>query len=490
MGVKPLFYSDNSAIIAFANNVKPLLQHAKIDADIDHHFIARMLTTDIMMTGAYTDNTIYQHIKRLTPAHYLIVNPQQSKKKRYWQLNRYKPVHFKHEDDYVEQFRDLLNTAVKTRCQSYDKIACELSGGIDSSLVTATAAKYHHDLIAFTHRATADSGYLDESEYAKQVCQHAHIKRHILIDDKHYDIGTASQHIIQHTLLPQSVSNPILTHDLIKVAHDKQCHVILSGFGGDECVTGHGNFLKAELVKQRQWKKLWQEVSSHRSKLASGKAFISTIVKECYPKLYRKIKHQHNSMSVATNQLFANDAFLQRMGCSNSLDEFRKHYSSPSIQDFEFSMLAGENCWHLRSRIESANLFANSFNMEYRYPLLDINLLQYCINLPSDIKRKNGWGRYIARKAMQSLVPETLQWRHDKAGSPVPAALHKAKEQKQLQQHIEKCHFNQLTQEVFDKNKLYLFDNTDAYISLYTFRNGLNALQLQLLQNELKELSA
>lgn len=480
MGVKALFYYYENNILVVASHIRLLREQCHVPLNINDSEIRRLVSTDVIMNGEYSDKTVFHKIYRLTPAFFLNLQNNHCKKQRYWQLAD-KTIHYNNEETYIEEFRFLLKQAINCRIKEKDKISCELSGGIDSSLTTAFAAKQTNNLIAFTHSANKESHYLDETHFAYKLCQYAHISQHQIINEKDYDLYEAIKYQIDHYCLPLRINNPLLSLSLIKAAKKEKCNIILSGFGGDECVSGHGSLLHHELAQQGQWRKLWHDIQiSQTKKRNTLNTFLRQYIKA---KLLILANMQKKSKNVTNREnliIHPNVELEQHLFTQNNLNY-------PTIKQLEKNLLQGKNCWHLRHRIEGANLFANIFNIEYRFPLLDIRLLEFCLNLPATMKKQGDWGRYIARKAMQGFVPEELQWRHDKAGSPVPAALYKSKElgvAKQLVKSKVQC---KKTQAILDLHSPVI---NHKNLNFYTFRNLLNALQLQLLYNEVEKIKA
>lgn len=492
MGVKPLYYINNEVLFAFSSDLKAFLNIPDIKIAFDDIQVSRFLTMDVLMTGEYTENTLYKNIRRLTPAHQIHADHRGFSKKHYWDLNQKKEIHYKNEVDYVEHYQYLLDQSVKARLRSEKAITCELSGGIDSSSVTAYAVKNKPDIIAITHKAPPNTAYLDETDLAKKLCDYCHIQKHIIVDAQDYDLILASKQAIQTSSMPLQVTHPILAYNVMKAAQQLGAGVILSGFGGDECATGHAGLLMEELALQKNWKMLWKELKA-KAKLSNSpylKSFIAAYIKHQYPSLYSVIKKNPVLRKISIDQLIINKKFIAALNFPEYFDEFKSFYHCSSTRDSEYNLLAGKYSWHLRARLENSNVYAKGFQLEYRYPMLDIRLLEFCLNVPSYLKRKNGWGRYLARQGLQNLIPPALQWRQDKAGSPVPAALHRIKEQGQLVESLETTPLNDVSEWYFGQFKKELLQHPDTLISLYAVRSGMNLLQFQLLQNELEKITA
>lgn len=99
--------------------------------------------------------TPWVNIKRLPPAHTLVVKARSMTQKRYWDLNPEKEIRFQKDSDYVEAFREMLIEAVRCRTSSIYPVGSELSGGLDSSAVAALGVKackqFNVDFWSFSH---------------------------------------------------------------------------------------------------------------------------------------------------------------------------------------------------------------------------------------------------------------------------------------------------------------------------------------------------
>ena len=89
-------------------------------------------------------------------------------------------------------------------------------------------------------------------------------------------------------------------------------------------------------------------------------------------------------------------------------------------------------------RLEYCVITAQAHKIEYRYPLLDKRLLEFYLALPNHLKRKNGIGRYIARKSGEGILPPEIQWRYDKTGTVIPIIFERYKrDYKKIKEFIE-----------------------------------------------------
>lgn len=486
IGVKPLFYYNDSNLFAIATEIKALFNIPEIKKTISEKNLASLLTHELIMNCDYSENTLYKNIYRLTPAHQCVVTDRGFFKTQYWALDPKKETQLADEKDYIAQYQALLKQSVKDRLRSHRYIASELSGGIDSSAVTAQAAQLNKTLHAITHVAPKNPTYLDETMYANMLCSHNDIQHHHLIDADKYNISNATQYSLLVADQPLLVNNPILAHDVHKKAKQEDCGVLLSGFGGDECATGHAAYRLQTLAKQKQWRILWHEYQSRGiiENKKSLRPFISHYLENQYQQVYNTLKKlkRTNSIPIYTlHDLIINPEFAKAQGVSEILPDARTRRNYQTVREREYHDLVGTESWHLRARIETSQLCGLGMRFEYRYPLLDIRLLEFCLSVPDDMKRHFGYGRYLARKSLEGLLPRELQWRYDKAGSPVPAALYYTKEQGHLAETLQNIPFSKELQYYFGDINPEKFTQKNALLALFSFRAGMQALALHYL---------
>lgn len=139
-GIKPLYYTMRNGSFIFASEIKAILKHPEIKAKIDGTGISELFGIGPSHSPGKTP---FKDIYELEPAHFIILNPDILYKKEYWKL---KPEY--HQDDVdttCEKIRDLIFDSVKRQLQSDVPLCSLLSGGLDSSIITAIASRVYKD---------------------------------------------------------------------------------------------------------------------------------------------------------------------------------------------------------------------------------------------------------------------------------------------------------------------------------------------------------
>lgn len=137
IGVKPFYYASVDSRVIFSNTLDCIRQHPAVSADLNDLAIADFLLFDMILEPGATS---FRGIQRLPPANTLTVTGEQFSIRRYWTLPVSEPIHHQRDSDCVEQFQDLLDTAVSDRLRT-NRAGVMMSGGLDSATVTASAKK-------------------------------------------------------------------------------------------------------------------------------------------------------------------------------------------------------------------------------------------------------------------------------------------------------------------------------------------------------------
>src|SRR6056297_149102 len=422
IGFKPFYYHLKNEFFIFGSELKHIVEYPGVDKSINEQFIADALTT----LKSESDQTFYKAIKKLPPAHYLLVKPESYEFRRYWDLGPKKEIRYATEQEYIDHFKRLLDEAVKCRLRSAYPVGAELSGGIDSSAVTGFASQFG-EISTFSHTLPdwaldKHFPYEDERRFIDQVNQYCHIKNSYAVTGEEEGILKTLKRGLR---INQGVVQSFLgqfSDALYKKAQRTGTRTLLSGFGGDELVSYKGGGVFLEYAYKLKYLKLLKEVTYKRSLLSSTKQLLTSLASADLF-LLKKMAGLHSGYKTPLwahdiyNVLFLDKDFLKRMNIKERFYNRKKLPNDPTVRmrqyrRFHYSYFPG--------RLENCFASAQAQQVEYRYPLLDKRLLEFYLALPAEMKRKYGWGRYILRKSMEGLLPPEIQWRNDKVGNTVP----------------------------------------------------------------------
>lgn len=271
-GEKPLFYHRDDTGLRFASELKALMVDPSLPRRIDSEALDCYLAMGFVPSG----RCILKGFSKLPPGHAMRYNIDDGRCTiwRYWGLPEYQPVQGGvDEDALAEELQELLETAVSEQISADVPVGVLLSGGLDSSLVSAFASRAHAGIKTYCVRFPGSAEH-DETEHARLVARH--------LGTEHVEIEAGS---ITAGLLPSlahQFDEPMADSSMIPVylvsrAIRQHCKVALGGDGGDELFGGYNNYNKA------------LRVDSIRRKLPLGlSALIGSAADRCLPVGYRK----------------------------------------------------------------------------------------------------------------------------------------------------------------------------------------------------------
>jgi asparagine synthase (glutamine-hydrolysing) len=422
LGKKPLWYSQQGSTLYFSSEVKGLLSLG-INRKLDESVISEFLRYGYVNSP----RSAILGVKQIPPATVLIIENGQSKLRQYWNSSDIPEASISFEDAKHETTR-LLRDAVKTRLVSERPIGAFLSGGIDSTIVTAlmqeeSESQVHTYSIGFLDRK------FDESRFAKEVAK--------AIGTIHHErVVTADPNLIVETLSkvldqPFADSSIIPTFLLSKFAREEVV-VALSGDGGDEGFAGYERYRAGRLL------------DSINPLLAMNPLKLLPIERVTNLRVRKLIRH--SSYQSLPNRYSGFQSLFQAGDLYSILDPelFRRSESDDFIdlwnsiptqnrvrrmQEMDLkTYLPGD----LMYKVDMASM-ANS--LEVRSPFLDYRVVEFGLSLPTKYKIDGRENKHILREIARSFVPRNLINR-PKMGFGIPRAKWLRQDLKDLVQEV------------------------------------------------------
>ena len=247
-GEKPLFYHLDSGSLRFASELKGLLA----DSDLPRRIDSAALDCYLAMGYIPGDRCILQGFNKLPPAHALQFDLQTGEVKvwRYWQLPEFVAAESegsKYEADLLEELESLLEDSVRRQLVADVPVGVLLSGGVDSSLVTAMAVRASSQVQTFTICFPGHGGH-DETEHARLIARHFGTKHTELVaEPATADLLPRLARQFDEPLVDSSMIPTFLVSELVR----QHCTVALGGDGGDELFGGYPHYSRLLWMQQR-----------------------------------------------------------------------------------------------------------------------------------------------------------------------------------------------------------------------------------------------
>jgi len=468
IGIKPFYYYCSNKVFVIASELKAIFCLEEIPRKLNEGKLADWLVP------AFNDKvgTYYEDILHLAPAHWMMVENGRVTIRSYWSLDPDREICLGSDEEYVEAFREHFLEAVRCRLRSSFPIGSTLSGGLDSSSIACSAGMILaekggdplHTFSAIFPDAAEKDPRIDEREYMDAVSEMG-------IFDSHYvraDRARPLEDVLCHKDEPWPALSLYMGKALYKVAQENKVRILLSGFDGDVIVS-YGYEYMDQLAAGGQWTDFASESNAllQRRPQLKPLSYLYRHGIPCLTELARKLKwielrkdinqisklfgvSRHRLFSQAVKPLlldpasqiwksmlqingskhFAselnnaiNPTFAKRIGLARRIQEYNfqpKSISKNPIREQQiFDMADGRFQFVTNVTDHTASIFS----IEQRYPFFDRRLMEFCVAIPARQKLRNGWSRFIFRRAMQNIIPQKIQWRMSKADLSTNAML-------------------------------------------------------------------
>lgn len=425
LGVKPLFYSIlPDGTLLFGSELKALVAHGGIKTDLDAFAIEEYFALGYVPEP----RTIFLNTAKLAAGHYLELRRGQapSRPVRYWD------VHFTgnlriSDQDALQELGQRLKESVRLRMISEVPLGAFLSGGVDSSAVVATMAQLVDSPVNTCSISFADPRF-DESRYAQSVASRYRTK-HFCEQVETDDFGLID--ILSQTYdEPYADSSAIPTYRVCQLAR-RHVTVALSGDGGDESFGGY-----------RRYRLHVGEEKLRRALPLEMRRAVFGFLGQVYPKadwaprMFRakstfealardSVQAYFHGMSILRDpmrQRLFTGQFRSRLGGYNAVEVFRQHAARTDTSDplslVQYLDLHTYLVGDINTKVDRASM---AHSLEVREPLMDHPLVEWLASLPSDLKIRDGEGKYLLKKAMEPHLPREVLYR-PKMGFAVPLA--------------------------------------------------------------------
>ena len=223
LGVRPLFYTITGQTLLFASEIKSILAHPAVTRAIDLQALDQLFTFWVTLQP----RTIFKNILELPPGHSLRFEHGKMLVQSYWQPNYPSCVVPMDEQDCADRLLELLADAVKLRLRSDVPVGAYLSGGLDSTVLTALIKRFS-DAPLKTFSVTFEDPEFDESAFQKEATDFLKTD-HAEIRCSYQDIGRVFPQVIWHTEKPVLRTAPAPLYLLSRLVRDHGYKVVLTG---------------------------------------------------------------------------------------------------------------------------------------------------------------------------------------------------------------------------------------------------------------------
>lgn len=425
-GIKPFYYYHHSNKFIFGSELKAILAYP-IEKTIDHDALNQYFRFNYIPAP----QTIFESCKKLLPGHCITIEKNKLKIESYY---HYYPTDINSDsyDDAKQKVSDLIYKSVEKRMISDVPLGTFLSGGVDSSIISAVASKIKPDLNTFSI-GFPDEPLFDESKHAENVAKYLNTNHHTF-QVTNSTLYQNLDEILEYMDEPFADSSAINVYLLSKETR-KNVTVSLSGDGADELFSGYNKHQALHLSLQNN---LTNKLVKRFGGLAT---FLPDSRNSKLGNLGRKLNKLHHGLKLSNNE-----RYLEWASFMNKEDIYKLTHLS--YNNYSFNDLAkGEDKFNdflsqdfnlvlVNDMLKKVDLMSMANSLEIRTPFLDHELVNYVFSLPSHYKidRKNR--KKLLKDSFTKELPNEV-FNRNKHGFEVPLKKWYEKELKTfLDNHI------------------------------------------------------
>jgi asparagine synthase (glutamine-hydrolysing) len=413
LGVRQLYYLLNNRFFLAATVIDVLLAHPDVELRANPMRVAEYLTRQM----DYDRETFFEGVYTLPPGHCLLVSAEESREWRYWSIDLSYRLRYKNPDDYAEHFLTLLRQSVSNRLRSGGTVGISLSGGLDSTSITAVAATDNEQPNEGPGRLRGYSYIFrrlrscNESDYISSVVDKYDIRQTNVLGDDCWPLRDLADWPVPADPISPDPYWWLLIR-LMKAAQADNVRLMLTGHFGD-WLFGGAEYWAADMLRDLRLNALWSllksdDVENKREHLVKNgfRQFVPFIMRE----RYRNIRPRDHLTSYPylhskLVRLAGLDEHLAGRRPSRGLDIPRMWNR---FRDLTFGSISS-------SMADLVTLW-NSYGIELWEPYRDRRLVEYVLTVPADQLGLPipGQSKRMLRKAMKGLLPDMVRLRRNK----------------------------------------------------------------------------
>ena len=418
-GIRPLFYTECAGRLIFASEIKALFALPETQRRIRPQALAEICT----YWSPLAPHTAFDGVLSLLPGHMMVVTDGVQRIRKYWDWTfpQYVARAQRAEQEYASELRELLIDAVKLQLRADVPVGAYLSGGLDSSIITSIIHNFTNTPLR-TFSLTFEDAEFDESAHQRELVDYLGTD-HTSLRCTRADIAAAFPRTISHAETPIVRTAPTPLMLLSGHVRTSGYKVVLTGEGADEVFGGYDLFKEAKirrfmarvpesLMRPRILERLYPYLKhSPTSGRAFTEAFFREGVEHIDAPFFAHVPRWTTTRRIG--QFFSNDlrAEIGRWDPYAAIVEtlppdIRSWIPMGRDQYVEaHTLMTGYLLCSQGDRMAMAN------SIEGRYPFLDHRLIEFANRLPPQLKMRGLTEKYLLKKSMKGLLPETVRTR-------------------------------------------------------------------------------
>ena len=421
-GEKPFYYYEDDEHFIFASEMKALWA-AGVEKRVDNKMMLNFLVLGHVQNPFDKEQTFFQNIYSLPPAHFLKFNTKNFKLKiqNWWSLNKELIIDI-HPDDAIHKFSELFAVSIKRRLRSDVAYGTTLSGGLDSAAILANIVelnqqlKGQHGTKPKTFSAVFPGFLKDESHNINLVAA--------IADVDNYQIQPAATQLISdfeklcyHQEEPFQSSGIFVQYKVFELAKQHNIKVLLDGQGADEILAGYPRYLHWYLQEVLSRHKLGATEKEKKALLKNGLHFrwnIKNYLAAFLP-AHAAIQLEKNEYRQIVRHPDINPDLIKSLK-GHEWEGIHKPIVTKLNDILHFNTIE----MGLEELLRFADRNSMAHGREVRLPFLNHELVEFIFSLPSHFKIHDGWTKWLLRQSINKKMPDEIVWKAHKVGYEPP----------------------------------------------------------------------
>jgi asparagine synthase (glutamine-hydrolysing) len=413
LGKKPVYFAQPGGNFIFASEIKALLVHPALTADLDEEAFFHYLT--FVCTPA--PMTMFKGVRKMEPAERMTVRADGTTESEiYWSPFSQQvaaEVDSMSEPELKERLLELLRKSIQRRMMSDVPFGVFLSGGIDSSTNVALMDELMGDPVQTFSVGFEDPRY-NELGYARRIAEQFGTDHHETVMTA-ADLERFVPELVYHQDEPLADPTSVPVHYVSKLARDSGTVVVQVGEGSDELFHGYEGYITHARFRRRYWPP-FQRVPRPLRKALSKAALAIALRSGRFLGHAQAIEEASEGRLPFWGGAIAYQGALKDLVLSNGRphpdsyaiverflqDAERERPDADLLQKMTYLELKNRLAELLLMRVDKMTM-ANS--VEARVPFLDHELVEFALALPAEMKVRNGEGKYLLKKAVEGILP-------------------------------------------------------------------------------------
>jgi len=415
IGIRPFHYTVHNDRLLFASEIKALFTAPDLSRRLDPVALDQIFTFWTTLRG----RTAFEGISELPPGHYMHVANGKVDVRPWWTI----PFCPHDEqcrdslDDITAHVSDLLHDAIKIRLRADVPVGCYLSGGLDSSGITAKVVRNFNSRVR-TFGIRFEEHAFDEGSHQRLMVDHLKVDHQEIVATNAL-IGQSFPHVVRHCEKPILRTAPAPLFLLSDLVHRSGFKVVLTGEGADEFFGGYNIFREAKV--RRFWSRqpgsasrpdllgrLYPYIFKNPRLVPSLRSFLGKGLDEPDSPFFSHLVRWENTAKCRT---FFSQDLKSRIGEYSGRDELLTQLP-PKFQTWDYYSRAQ----YLESTIFLSNYLLSSqgdrvamaHSLEIRVPFLDYRIMEYMARVPSRWKTLGLDEKHLLKKVFRDLLPAPI----------------------------------------------------------------------------------